>query len=139
MSIARRNGLHAEEAIPLRAAFGAEAGATAGFAWLLEELAAAHLLLDAAPLHQLPEAANRFLDALTLANRQLDHACSEPDRSPARRPSPAGKPRRIADQAQPVYPGFPGPGRDGGFVETAAARHNRPARPETCPQVPPTP
>ena len=66
--------LHAQQPIPLRTAFGAEAGATLGLAGLLEELPAAHLLLDAAALDQLAEAANRLLNALPFANRELDHA-----------------------------------------------------------------
>ena len=67
---------HAEQAVPLGAAFGAEAGATLGLAGLLEELPATHLLLDAAALDQFTEAADRLLNAFAFANRQFDHAFS---------------------------------------------------------------
>ena len=73
----QRAGSDAQEAIPLGAAFGAEAGAALRFARLFEELAATHFFFDAAALDQFTEAANRFLNAFPLADSELDHTFPE--------------------------------------------------------------
>ena len=73
----RRTGSDAQQAIPLGAAFGAEAGAALCFARLFEELAAPHFFFDAAALNQFTEAADRFLNAFPLADSELNHTFPE--------------------------------------------------------------
>ena len=63
-----------QHAIAAGTAFGAEAGTTFDFARLLVILAAPHLFLDSAPLHQFAEAPHRLLDGLIIPQRQFDHA-----------------------------------------------------------------
>jgi hypothetical protein len=59
------------------AIFGTQAGAAADFTRLFIVLAATHFLLDAAAFNQLAETADRFLNALAVADDQLNHWASE--------------------------------------------------------------
>jgi precorrin-6A/cobalt-precorrin-6A reductase len=110
---------------------GTEAGAALGFARLLEEFAATHLLLDAAALDQFAEAADRLLNAFAFANRQFDHACS--GSSQAECGIASGSTRRAPKhrKSSPPRPSVPGTDRGflgrepvSGFVEGRGSRHN---------------
>jgi hypothetical protein len=59
------------------AVFGSQASAAADFAGLFVVLAATHFLLDAAAFNQLAETADRLLNALAVADDQLNHWASE--------------------------------------------------------------
>ena len=63
----------AEQSGATQATLSTQSGTPLRFARLFVKLSAAHLLLDATPLHQLAETANRFLNAFPLPNCQLDH------------------------------------------------------------------
>jgi hypothetical protein len=64
------------EAIAPGATFGAESSAAPGFARLFIVFAATNFFLDAAPLHEFPEATHSFLNGLFVPERQLDHISS---------------------------------------------------------------
>ena len=68
--------LHAFEHGRATAASGSQTGTTAGLAGLLVVFPAAHFFLDAAPLDQFAEPADRFLNRLAVSDVQLNHASS---------------------------------------------------------------
>ena len=63
----------AQQAVAFGAAFGSKACTAVGFAWFFEKLAASHFFFDAAALDQLAKAANRLLNAFSVANGELNH------------------------------------------------------------------
>ena len=93
------------------AAFGPESRPAANFARFFVIFAAAHFFLDPAAFHQFTEAADGFLNALTIADNKLNHRASQTNSAWPTTPG-----NRFRENRKPVSLPPPGPVCPGMFA-----------------------